>query len=79
MNTDYPVHLLAREPAPPYEGEGAFALWHFSEDPSLSQFLPYTPATNPQAPPLVWAVDTRRLTGQASRSWQTRHPPPYMP
>ena len=59
MNADYPVHLLAREPAPPYEGEGAFALWHFSEDPSLGQFLPLTPATNPQAPPLVWAVDTR--------------------
>lgn len=59
MNADYPVHLLAREPAPPYEGEGPFALWHFSEDPSLGRFLPHTPATNPHAPPLVWAVDTR--------------------
>ena len=59
MGTDYPEHLLAREPAPPYDGEGAFALWHFSEDPSLSRFRPHTPATNPQAPPLVWAVDTR--------------------
>jgi len=55
----YPVHLLAREPAPPYEGEGPFALWHFSEDPSLGTFRPHTPATNPDAPPLVWAVDTR--------------------
>jgi hypothetical protein len=32
METDYPAHLLAREPAPPYDGEGPFALWHFSED-----------------------------------------------
>ena len=59
MNADYPEHLLAREPAPPYAGEGVFALWHFSEDPSLGRFLPHIPATNPQAPPLVWAVDTR--------------------
>jgi hypothetical protein len=55
----YPEELLAREPAPPYEGEGGFALWHFSEDPSLGLFRPHTPATNPDAPPLVWAVDTR--------------------
>jgi hypothetical protein len=48
-----------REPAPPWEGEGEFALWHFSDDPSLGQFLPHTPATNAEAPPLVWAVDTR--------------------
>jgi Family of unknown function (DUF6886) len=59
MSDGYPEHLLAREPAPPYAGEGAFALWYFSEDPSLGRFLPHTPATNPQAPPLVWAVDTR--------------------
>lgn len=59
MAADYPEHLLAREPAPPYAGEGGFELWHFSEDPSLGRFLPHTPATNPQAPPLVWAVDTR--------------------
>jgi hypothetical protein len=59
MGADYPEHLLAREAAPPYEGEGPFALWHFSEDPSLGGFRPHTPVTNPQAPPLVWAVDTR--------------------
>jgi hypothetical protein len=59
MGAEYPEHLLAREPAPPYDGEGTFALWHFSEDPSLSRFRPHTPATNPGAPPLVWAVDTR--------------------
>jgi hypothetical protein len=58
-NSDYPEHLLAREPAPRYAGEGPFALWHFSEDPALDRFLPHVPATNPQAPPLVWAVDTR--------------------
>ena len=58
-NPDYPEHLLAREPAPRYAGEGPFALWHFSEDPALSRFLPHVPVTNPQAPPLVWAVDTR--------------------
>ena len=37
---DYPDHLLAREAAPPFDGEGPFALWHFSEDPSLDRFLP---------------------------------------
>jgi hypothetical protein len=41
MDADYPEHLLAREPAPPYEGEGPFALWHFSEDPSLGRFRPH--------------------------------------
>jgi hypothetical protein len=59
MDTDYPDHLLAREAAPPYEGEGPFAVWHFSEDPSLGRFRPHVPATSPEAPPLVWAVDTR--------------------
>ena len=59
MSSEYPEHLLAREPAPPHEGEGPFALWHFSEDPGLGGFRPHTPATNPTEPPLVWAVDTR--------------------
>jgi Family of unknown function (DUF6886) len=59
MDTDYPESLLAREPAPPYEGEGPFAVWHFSEDPSLGRLRPHVPVTNPQAQPLVWAVDTR--------------------
>jgi hypothetical protein len=59
MGTDYPEHPLARESAPPYDGEGAFALWHFSEDPSLGQFRPHAPAASGEAPPLVWAVDTR--------------------
>ena len=38
MDAEYPEHLLAREPAPPYKGEGPFALWHFSENPSLVRF-----------------------------------------
>jgi hypothetical protein len=59
MGMDYPEHLLARDPAPPYEGEGPFALWHFSEDPSLRRFRPQVRAANPEAPPRVWAVDTR--------------------
>ena len=59
IGKDYPEHLLAREPAPPYDGEGPFALWHFSEDSSLGRFHPRTPAANAEAPPLVWAVDTR--------------------
>jgi hypothetical protein len=59
MSTDYPEHLLAREPAPPYDGEGAFALWHVSEDASLGRFLPRAPVANQEAPPLVWAIDTR--------------------
>ncbi|HSS89922.1 MAG TPA: hypothetical protein VLL69_11425 [Streptosporangiaceae bacterium] len=59
MDAEYPEHLLAREPAPRYEGEGPFALWHFSEDPSLGRFRPQAPAADPEAQPLVWGVDTR--------------------
>lgn len=59
MDWEYPEAVLAREPAPPYHGEESFALWHYSEDPSLSHFRPRVIATNPEEPPLVWAVDTR--------------------
>lgn len=59
MSADYPENLLAREPPQAYEGEGPFALWHFSEDPSLGRFRPHRPAANPSEPPLVWAVDSR--------------------
>jgi hypothetical protein len=58
MGMDYPDHLLAREAAPPFDGEGPFALWHFSEDPSLDRFLPRASAASREAP-LVWAVDSR--------------------
>jgi len=59
FESSYPTDLLAREPAPPYRGEGKFALWHFSEDPSLRSFVPRRTPTNPEAPAAVWAVDTR--------------------
>jgi hypothetical protein len=59
MDADYPEHLLAREPAPPWDGEGSFALWHFSEDPDLGPFRPRARAQSPGEPALVWAVDTR--------------------
>ena len=59
MDADYPEHLLAREAAPPYAGEARFALWHFSEDPSLGRFLPRPAAAGSESRPLVWAVDTR--------------------
>jgi hypothetical protein len=58
MEGNYPAQLLARETAPTYNGEGPFALWHFSEDPSLGVFHPRLPASGSGAP-LVWAVDTR--------------------
>jgi hypothetical protein len=59
MDGDYPAELVAREPAPAYEEEGGFALWHFSEDSALGTLRPRTPATNPGTPLWVWAVDTR--------------------
>jgi hypothetical protein len=59
MDTEYPAELLAREPAPPYAGEGEFALWHYSEDRALSRFRPRASSAAPAGPPLVWAVDTR--------------------
>lgn len=59
MGGDYPADRIAREPAPPYEGEGPFSLWHYSEDPSLGELRPRTTATRPGEPPLVWAVDAR--------------------
>jgi hypothetical protein len=59
LTSGYPGHLLAREPAPPYAGEEPFALWHFSEDPSLGLFEPRPQPANAEGPPLVWAVDTR--------------------
>ena len=53
MDKDYPEDLLAREPAPPHAGEGPFALWHVSENPSLDWF-------RPRAPPRI------RLRGRVS-------------
>jgi hypothetical protein len=59
LENNYPEHLLAREAAPAYAGEGPFALWHFSEEPALGRFEPRPLAADPASPPLVWAVDTR--------------------
>ena len=50
-----------RAPAPPYRGEGPHALWHVSEDPSLSRFVPHRATTALTDEPLVWAIDTRHL------------------
>jgi hypothetical protein len=30
---------------------------HFSEDPGIRRFVPHVPPTNPDMPPLVWAID----------------------
>jgi hypothetical protein len=49
-----------REPAPPYRGEGAAALWHVSEELDLARFEPRRGGTSPDVA-LVWAVDARHL------------------
>ena len=59
MSAEYPVERLARESAPPYAGDGEFALWHYTEDPSLSRFRPRAASGDRAGRPLVWAVDTR--------------------
>jgi hypothetical protein len=41
------------EPAPTYCGEGPHALWHVSEDATITRFAPVDE--------LVWAIDTRHL------------------
>ncbi len=41
------------EPAPPYRGEGPHALWHVSEDATITRFAPLDE--------LVWTIDTRHL------------------
>ena len=32
-------------------------LLHYSEDPHIGRFVPHVPATNPEHPPAVWAID----------------------
>lgn len=53
--------MTRRAPAPPYLGEGPFALWHVSEEPGLGRFEPRPSPGAPHGAPLVWAVDTRHL------------------
>ena len=50
-----------RAPAPPYRGEGPYALWHVSKDPTFTRFAPHRAKTAPTDEPLVWAIDTRHL------------------
>jgi hypothetical protein len=50
-----------RAPAPRYQGEGLHALWHVSEDDSISAFRPHRSPTALTDEELVWAVDTRHL------------------
>jgi hypothetical protein len=33
-------------------------VWHFSEDPSITRFEPDVPPSNPDMPPMVWAIDS---------------------
>src|SRR5204863_6457987 len=35
----------------------------FSEDPDIRRFVPHVPATSPQNPPMVWAVDETHAPG----------------
>ncbi len=50
-----------RAPAPPYRGEGPHALWHVSEDATITRFAPHRAPTALTDEALVWAVDTRHL------------------
>ena len=53
--------MVTRAPAPPYRGEGPDALWHVSEDPTITRFAPHRARTALTDEALVWAVDTRHL------------------
>src|SRR5438067_2815838 len=52
---------VMRAAAPPYAGEGPHALWHVSEDPTITRFAPHRAKTAATDEPLVWAIDTRHL------------------
>jgi hypothetical protein len=53
--------MVMRAPAPPYRGEGPHALWHASEDSTITHFAPHRAATAVSDEALVWAVDTRHV------------------
>ncbi len=38
-------------------------LFHFSEDPNIAVFHPHVPASSPDNPPMVWAVDEAHAPG----------------
>ena len=50
-----------RAAAPPYRGEGPHALWHVSEDATLTELAPRRARTALTDELLVWAIDTRHL------------------
>jgi hypothetical protein len=52
---------MKRAAAPPYRGEGPHALWHVSEDPTITRFARHRAKTALTDELLVWAVDTRHL------------------
>jgi hypothetical protein len=52
---------MSRPPAPPYSGEGPYALWHVSEDPGIDRFVPHVAPTSVVEEPRVWALDTRHV------------------
>ncbi|HLF07146.1 MAG TPA: hypothetical protein VI893_08265, partial [Thermoplasmata archaeon] len=39
----------------------AVRLFHFSEDPGILRFEPHVLATNPDEPPLVWAISEAHM------------------
>jgi hypothetical protein len=49
------------DPAPPYRGEGPAALWHVSEDATITRFEPHHRPEHANDEPLVYAIDTRHL------------------
>ena len=53
--------MTRRLAAPPYRDEGPHALWHVSEDPHLTRFVPHRAATAATDEMLVWAIDTRHV------------------
>lgn len=38
---------------------GPAVLHHFSEDPTITRFVPHVPRSNPTHPPAVWAIDAQ--------------------
>ena len=53
--------MTKRAAAPAYRGEGPHALWHVSEDPTISFFAPHRARTAVSNELLVWAIDTRHV------------------
>src|SRR5262245_59968364 len=58
----WPNTATRRAAGPGTDDTGAMAgdgvLHHFSEDPTITRFVPHVPATNPDHRPAVWTIDT---------------------